>query len=68
MSKASIVTDFAALDLSSASAESDDAICSKCGVSYTDRGACGCVVMGLTNGLTLNVPTSGKKNSRHFLL
>ena len=37
-SKASIVTHFAALDLPRASAESDDAICSKCGVSYADRG------------------------------
>ena len=39
-SKASmeIVTEFATLELSSASAESDDAICPKCGVSYADRG------------------------------
>ena len=39
-SKASmeIVTEFATLELSSASAELDDAICQKCGVSYADRG------------------------------
>ena len=56
---------FAALDLSSASAESDDAICSKCGMSYADGGG-----GGGGGGLwvcwdgcdqPLNVPTSGKQ-------
>ena len=31
-------------------------------------GACECVAMGVTNDLTLNVPTSGKKEYQMFFI
>ena len=46
-----ILEEFAELQLSSASeAESDNAICPKCGAAYAYAGGCGFAAMGVTGG------------------
>ena len=46
-----IMGEFAELQLSTSEGESDNAICPKCGVAYTDSEGL-CVAMGVTGGCT----------------
>lgn len=56
-----MIVEFATLNLSSDSAELDEALCPKCGASYADIYGCVWVymyvVMRATDGTTLNAPS-----------
>ena len=56
-----IMGEFVKLQLSTSEGESDNAICPKCGVVYTDSEGL-CVAMGLTGGSMWNALPSKRRN------
>ena len=67
VSQASIVEEFAKLQLSSASeAESDNAICPKCGVAYTESGGLWVCCDGCNRWFNVECTTIKKKKLPKF--